>query len=71
MSGPWVDGESTEHWAICQPGFSGIKQLTHCGRCGEVLPGGRHQPSQARDIFKPTMHFICAACWGDDAASTE
>ena len=56
------DGESTANWAINQPGFGGIEQLTRCARCGERLPGNAHTPHKVRDIFKPTMHFLCDEC---------
>ncbi|CAA2139625.1 hypothetical protein [Hyphomicrobium sp. ghe19] len=56
--------ESTENWAINAPGFWGsIKQLTCCGKCGELLRGGRDKPRRVADMFKPTMHFLCDGCY--------
>lgn len=59
------DGESTENWAIRQPGFLGsIKQLCNCGRCGKPLPIKRHdEPRRIGDIFKPTVHALCDDCY--------
>jgi len=59
------EGESTELWAIREPGFLGsIKQLVCCGRCGETLPFRRHnEPRLFRDVFKPSMHVLCDDCY--------
>lgn len=59
------EGESTEKWAIREPGFLGtVKQLTHCARCGEPLPPkGVHRPRHFRDIFQATHHIICDDCY--------
>lgn len=59
------DGESTERWACREPGFFGsIKQLVLCARCGESGPiKHRDEPRHFRDIFKPTLHFLCDECW--------
>jgi hypothetical protein len=57
------DGESTEKWAINDPGFLGsIKQLLCCARCGEYLRKSRNEPCHLRDLFKPTFHFLCDDC---------
>jgi hypothetical protein len=62
---PAAAGESTELWAFNQPGFRGtIKQILNCARCGEVPPFKRHdEPRRYGDIFKPTFHLICDACY--------
>lgn len=59
------EGESTEKWAICNPGFLGtLQQLTHCARCGCGLPPRAHnEPRHFRDVLKPTMHIICDGCF--------
>ena len=56
-------GESTETWAINQPGLAGsIKILTHCARCGEGLPAKPH--NEPRWMFAgPVMHTICDDCY--------
>lgn len=59
-----AEGENTDKWAIRNPGFMGsVKQLLCCARCGEFLRGGHNKPRHGRDIFKPTMHFICDDCF--------
>lgn len=58
------EGESTAKWACREPGFIGsVKQLTHCARCGEAPFQPRDKPRRYRDLFKPTMHFLCDACF--------
>jgi hypothetical protein len=61
------EGESTANWAIQEPGFLGsIKQLFHCARCGQVPPFKRgDEPQKYRDLFKPTVHFLCDECWNE------
>ena len=57
------EGESTENWAIRQPGFVGsIQQLTCCGRCGEPLPA---KPYDEKRHFgsKPVTHVLCDGCF--------
>lgn len=59
------DGESTEKWAIRNPGFLGsIHQLTRCGRCGCDLPPSKPNGTRRfRDVLKPTLHVICDECF--------
>lgn len=60
------DGESTENWAINQPGFSGsIRQLTCCARCGKDLPANRRNEKVtfARDLTRP--HALCEGCFDE------
>jgi len=61
------DGESTEKWAINEPGFIGsIRQLIACARCGgELEIKSVHAKRHMRDILKPTHHTICDACYGE------
>jgi hypothetical protein len=58
------EGESTENWAINEPGFLGsMKQLLNCARCGEVPPFKRlDEPRYYRDVCKPTFHMLCDDC---------
>lgn len=59
------DGESTEKWAIRQPGFMGtLKQLTCCARCGAAL-GGVTKKHKVFNLMKPGMHFLCDPCFGE------
>ena len=56
-------GESTECWAIRQPGFIGsLRQLTICARCGEPLPPKRHD-QKIRLGHRPVLHVICDGCF--------
>jgi len=58
------DGESTEKWAINQPGFAGtLKQLCNCARCGDPIRKRHDEPTHFRDVFKPSMHVLCDDCW--------
>lgn len=58
------DGESTVNWACREDGFFGsVRQLVNCARCGDGLRGGGDTPHRYRDIFKPTMHFLCDPCY--------
>lgn len=58
------DGESTLKWAFREPDFMGtMRQLTCCGRCGDPIRKGRHEPGHIRDAMKPTMHFLCDDCF--------
>lgn len=56
------DGESTDRWAIREPGFLGsTRQLLDCARCGEELPFKRHdEPRHFRRY--PSLHVICDDC---------
>lgn len=59
-----ADGESTEKWAMREPGFMGsIRQLTDCARCGCTVPGGKHKPMHWFDMLKPTKHMVCDPCF--------
>ena len=59
-----AEGECTEAWAMRQPGFFGsVKQLTCCARCGGDLPHGKHKKRRMFAPLKPSMHFICDACF--------
>jgi hypothetical protein len=57
-------GESTEGWAIRQPGFLGsIRQHTHCARCGDPLPAQPHsEPRHYGYAGKGFMNVICNPC---------
>ena len=58
------EGESTEKWAMRQPGFFGTeKQLTCCARCGGNLPFGKDKKRRVFDLLKPSMHMICDDCF--------
>ena len=58
-----MDGESTEKWAMREPGFFGTtKQLVCCARCGNFLKA-RGKKLKVIDLFKPSMHFICDTCF--------
>jgi hypothetical protein len=58
------EGESTENWAIREPGFLGsIRQLLDCARCGQSENKRHDEPRHYRDLLKPTMHLLCDECW--------
>jgi|WetSurMetagenome_2_1015567.scaffolds.fasta_scaffold15328_9 hypothetical protein len=58
------DGESTAKWAIRETDFIGIKRITHCARCGLLLPFKRSdEPRHFCGVFKPYMHVICDDCF--------
>jgi hypothetical protein len=58
------EGESTLRWAFREPGFMGtMRQLACCGRCGETIKKRPNEPMHARDVLKPTVHFLCDACF--------
>lgn len=56
------EGESTELWAIRNPGFLGsTKQLTNCARCGELNLKRHDEPRHF--CLTPTLHVICDDCY--------
>lgn len=57
------EGESTDKWAIREPGFMGtLKHLTHCARCGDPLPFKRRDEPR-RVAIQPTLHHLCDSCF--------
>lgn len=53
-----------EEWALDLPGFWGtIRQLTCCGRCGQIITKRHDEPVRTRDVLKPTLHFLCDPCF--------
>lgn len=57
-----TDGEPMTAWAIGRAEFwTGLKQFTHCARCGEPLPA---QPYDRPRFCSndPVRHFICGDC---------
>lgn len=59
------DGKGGEmSWAANEPGFMGtVRQITCCAKCGDRLHGGPNKPRKTFDLFKPTLHFLCDACF--------
>lgn len=58
--------ESTENWFANKGDFWGTtKQLLLCARCGKNEFKRYDEPRHYCDLFKPTFHHLCDACFDE------